>query len=349
MTRHLRLAILTLLVAGLPALAVLPAAAQGPAEDTAADAGPKVVIDEPIVDAGRVPVGQSIDAEFSLRNEGTETLEITQVKPACGCTVAEFDEEIAPGATGTIHARVDTSRISGPNAKAITVYTNDPVTPRFQLTVKSEVRPYLIAQPGYARFTSMVHGDRDQKANQLLLADDFEDLEILGVKSPRSWIEVSYREATEDEREENVPGKQWQVEVTAKKNAPAGPLADYIKIETNHPVQKVLELPVSGFVRPMIAVTPPNVSFGSVDPTEEQSWGILVRNFGSGAMKLETVENTVPGMKVEVEPMEPGRQYKIVFQPTEEMAKGRFSGHVALSTNLAQEETITVELTGEVQ
>jgi len=349
MTRHLRLAILTLLVASLPALAVLPAAGQEPTEDTTSDAGPRVVIDEPVVDAGRVPVGQTIEAEFSLRNEGTETLEITQVKPACGCTVAEFDKEIAPGATGKVHASVDTSRIAGPNAKAITVYTNDQATPRLQLTIKSEVRPYLVAQPGYARFTSMVHGDRDQKANQLLLADDFEDLEIVGVKSPRPWIEVTYREATEAEREPKISGRQWHVEVTAKSDAPPGPVADYIKIETNHPVQKVLELPVSGFVRPMIAVTPQDVNFGSVDPGEEQSWGILVRNFGSGAMKLETLENTVPGMKVDVEPIEPGRQYKIVFQPTTEMAKGQFSGHVALSTNLAQEEKITVKLTGEVR
>lgn len=345
MTRHLRLAILTLLVAGLPALAVLPATGQ----ETAPDAGPRVVIDEPILDVGRVPVGQRIEAEFTLRNEGTETLEITEVKPACGCTVAEYDKKIDPGASGTVHASVDTSRISGPNAKAITVYTNDAANPRLQLTIKSEVRPYLIAQPGYARFTRLVHGDQDQKADQLLMADDFEDLKIVDVESPRDWIEVSYREATADERDPDLPGRQWTLEVTATKDAPPGPLADYIKVTTNHPNQTVLDIPVSGFVRPMVAVTPHEVDFGSVDPDEEQSWGVLVRNFGSGAMKLTAVENTVPGMKVEVEPIEDGQQYKIVFQPTRDMAKGEFSGHVALSTNLPAEETITVEMTGEVR
>ena len=39
------------------------------------------------------------------------------VRPTCGCTVADFDREIAPGKTGYIKAKLDTRDFSGPNFK----------------------------------------------------------------------------------------------------------------------------------------------------------------------------------------------------------------------------------------
>lgn len=333
--RHL--AILTLLLATLPAL---PA--------TAADGGPAARVVEPVLDVGEVPVGEPVEAIFSIRNEGNRPLEITEVRPACGCTVAEYDEVIEPGATGTVKARLDTRSIFGPNAKAITVYTNDPANPRLQLTLKSDVRPFLGVDPGYARFTSFVQQDRDQTSSQLLVAPEMEGLEVLEVKSPQPWIAVSYREARPGERDETAAGKQWRIDVTLSKDAPVGPVADQVQVHTNHPKQKVVEIPVSGFVRPMVAVTPPNVSFGSVDPSQAQQWGILVRNFGSTPLEIQGFESSVEGLDVAVEPIEDGQQYKLVFTPTPRMAKGPFQGHLELRTNLPAQPRVTVGLSGEV-
>jgi len=330
-------AILTLLLAALP---VVPAAA--------ADGGPSAKVDAPVIDKGEVPVGELVEAVFQIENTGDQPLEITDVRPACGCTVAEYDKEIAPGATGTVTAHVDTTNIVGPNAKAVTVFTNDPASPRVQLTVKSVVKPFLGMTPGYARFTTFVHDDRDQTSSQLLVAPDFEDLKITGVESPEPYIQVSYREARDTERDDSVPGKQWRIDVTLSKDAPVGPVADHVKVSTNHPQQKQIEIPVSGFVRPMVAVTPPAVNFGKIDTAQDQKWGILVRNFGSTPLEIENVESSVNGLEVEVEPIEEGQQYKLVFTPTAEMTKGPFHGSVELRTNLPQQPTVTVKLTGEI-
>jgi hypothetical protein len=338
MRRVAHLAILTLLLAALPTV---------PAAVRAAEDGPTAVVAEPIFDAGQVPVGEPVEAEFTIENQGTAPLEITRVQPACGCTVAEYDETIAPGASGRVAAVVDTTSIVGPNAKAITIYTNDPENPRIQLTVKSDVRPFLTLDPGYARFTSFVHDDRDQTNPQVLWTSDFEALEITGVESPQPWIEVAYRPAGETERVAGGTGKQWRIDVTLAAEAPVGPVAEHVRVRTNHPEQKVVEIPVSGFVRPMVAVTPPDVNFGKVDPSEEQQWGILVRNFGSAPLEIGDVSSTVPGIQVDVEPLEAGQQYKLVFTPTADMAKGPFDGRVELKTNLPQQPTITVSLRGE--
>ncbi len=334
-------AILTLLAATLPLWSASPARAD--------DApGPKAVASETVLDVGKVAVGQPIEATFEIANQGTAPLSITQVHPACGCTVADFDKSIAPGATGKVHAKVDTTSMAGPIAKAVTVFTDDPANPRIVLTVKATVQPFLGLNPGYARFTSSVHGDDKQTSSQILWADDFKDLAIAKVESPKPWIEVSYRPAKETERQKEIEGKQWRIDVTLAKDAPVGPVADRVVVTTNDPKQKVIEIPVSGFVRPMVAVTPPDVDFGKVDPAQEQKWGLLVRNFGSQPMEIEQVQSSVPGMKVDVESIEAGKRFKLVFTPTAQMAKGPFDGQVELTTNLPQEKTIRVAVKGEV-
>lgn len=346
------LVILPLLVAALPVVQAAPAAAQeeGPTgpQPSATEAQPTVTIAEPVIDVGAVPAGEPVRAEFTIRNEGAAPLELVQVRPACGCTVAEYDEVIGPGESGSVTAEVDTTNIVGPNAKAITVYTNDARNPRIVLTVKSDVRPFLLADPGYARFTRFVTGEKAENAPQVIYADDFEDLEVLGVESPSRWIETGFREAAADERIEDVAGRQWMVDVTLVADTPPGPLAENLVVETNHPQQPRIEIPVSGFIRPVVAVTPPRVDFGAVDPSEGKSWGILVRNFAEAPMTVEQVESAVPGMDVEVEAIEEGKRYKVVFTPTGQMPEGPFDGTVEFSTGLPSQERFTVQLSGEV-
>jgi len=113
-------------------------AAAGPA---AAVTAPSLAVAAPTVDAGTVRRGEKIEARFAIRNEGTGTLAIREARPACGCTVATFDREIAPGRGGEVRATVDTSRFSGPITKTVSVVTNDPSHPQTTLTIKAVVEP----------------------------------------------------------------------------------------------------------------------------------------------------------------------------------------------------------------
>lgn len=333
-----RTAILTLLVAISPAFGVH------------ADGGaPKAVIEKTTIDVGSIPRGQSIQADFVVKNEGTATLEITSARPSCGCTVADFDRMIEPGQSGKIHAVVDTTSLLGATGKTVTVTTNDPANPRFQLTIQSDVKPFVFADPGYARYTLFVHNDRDQVINQIVYSRDFPGLEILSVESPKPFIKVSKREARPDERATDALGNQWVLEITLAKDTPIGPVSDNVRVTFNHPKQKVMEIPVSGFVRPVVAVTPPSLNLGKVNPADPQKWGVLVKNFGSQALELGAIQNDIPGIDVAVESIEAGRQFKIVFTPKPNMAKGDFAGKVTIKTNLTQQGDIVVDLKGSVQ
>jgi hypothetical protein len=120
------------------AAVALGLASAGP---TSAAGEPALAVASPTVDAGTVHRGEKVEARFAIRNSGTGTLAIREARPACGCTVATYDREIAAGSTGEVRATVDTSRFSGPIRKTVSIVTNDPVHPETTLTIKAVVEP----------------------------------------------------------------------------------------------------------------------------------------------------------------------------------------------------------------
>jgi hypothetical protein len=76
-------------------------------------------------DFGKIPEGQKLDVAFRFRNTGTTPLVIGQVRPSCGCTIAEQPQEpIAPGSEGQIKAVFNSEGRSGINHKSLFVTAN---------------------------------------------------------------------------------------------------------------------------------------------------------------------------------------------------------------------------------
>jgi hypothetical protein len=91
-------------------------------------------------DFGEAVEGEIVKARFELTNTGKEPLKILDVRPSCGCTVADYSKEtIAPGKKGWVEAKVDTDGLPGGEiAKTVTVMANTLPTAT-KLTVKGKV------------------------------------------------------------------------------------------------------------------------------------------------------------------------------------------------------------------
>lgn len=329
-------------------LAGLPVAAQE-AADATSGASPKAVIASPIADLGEVSRGETTTHDFIIKNEGDAPLEITEVRPACGCTVAEYDEIIPPGGTGKVHAELDTSGVSGAASKAITVFTNDPANPRLQLTLRIRTVEHILFNPGFARFVKG-HGHPPGVVRQIFFSPDFPELAIEKLESPYPFLDVEYRKATEEERWGDVEGNQYVVTLTLDYDeAPVGPLADHILVTTNHPKQPETQLPVSGFVRPLMAVTPSVASFGPVLIAEPMTVRFLVKNYGADPVKITSVEQDLPAAETSFEALEEGRTYSVELVLKPEMPKGPFSSQVEIHTDNPKEPVIKVPVLGEVR
>jgi hypothetical protein len=333
-------AILTLLAA----IAVSPLAAQ---EEPAAVPAPKVEAVEAVKDLGIVPKGDQVQVTFELRNLGTAPLEIHEVRPACGCTVAEYDKTIAPGKTGTVRAALDTTNLYGANSKTLTVFTNDPTNAALVLTIKSDIKPYLAAVPGYARFNS-VQGEVEGTVTQTLWAEDGNDFKIIKVEAPYPFTRASFREAKQEERDENGQGRQWRVDLTLASNAPVGALTKFLKITTDHPKQKSVNIPVSGFVRPVLAVSPPTANLRSFDQSEGRRSNVLLRNFATENIKVTEVKSNQEKVKVYLDTVEEGRRYRVNIEALPGMPKGPFSATVTVKTESPKVPTLDFEVKGVV-
>jgi Protein of unknown function (DUF1573) len=329
------------------AAAALLAAAASFAQEPAAPQ-PKIVVPQPNHDFETRPRGDKLQHDFEIRNEGAAPLEVREVRPACGCTVVEFDRTIAPGTAGKVRAVLDTREFAGGIAKTIQVLSNDPATPQLTLTLKANVKPLVAVTPGYARYNYVQH-EVPGTLTQYLWAQDDHDLKILRVESPYPFLKTSFREATAEERKPEGKGRQWRVDTTIQPDAAIGALGDFVLVHTNHPKDKVLRIPISGFVRPVIAVTPPVANIGSRDLTKEAYIGKLrVANYATETIAVTKVESDIPGVTAKIEPLEAGRSYDVVMTFSPSTPKGELNGKLRIHTASPKVPVVEVPLRGTV-
>ncbi|MCS6790048.1 MAG: DUF1573 domain-containing protein [Bacteroidia bacterium] len=76
-------------------------------------------------DFGRIREGEKASYRFKVRNPGNVPLQITDVKPSCGCTVPSWTKEpIPPGGEGYVEVVFDSQGRVGEQMKTVTVMAN---------------------------------------------------------------------------------------------------------------------------------------------------------------------------------------------------------------------------------
>ena len=313
-------------------------------------AGPRAVPLEPVKDFDIVVKGEVLNHVFEIKNEGDSPLEITDVRPACGCTVARFDKQIKPGETGNVSVKMRTQDFSGPISKGVAVFTSDTSNPKLQLVIKARVQPFITIIPGYARY-NYVRGEDEGTVAQTLWAEDGADLKIVDVKAPKPYVKVNFREAKEGERNERGEGRQWRVEVTLAKDAPVGALRDYVELKLDHPKQKKVRIPVSGFVRPRQHLTPETLDFGQVNGAElPLKRSLHFTSFITEEIEVTKVESAFEGINVEVEAndKQSGHRFKVFLTVNPEMPKGSFDGTIKIHTTDAKNPVMELPVKGTV-
>jgi hypothetical protein len=98
-------------------------------------------VDSIFKDVGKVKKGQTVEITYRLENSGDKPLIISDVRPGCGCTLAEKPEQaIAPGKEGKIVAKFNTAtQAVGSHTKNITVQGNFKPTGQAMLMFKADV------------------------------------------------------------------------------------------------------------------------------------------------------------------------------------------------------------------
>ncbi len=365
---------LLILTTALASWAQQPATPPKDAPGAAKGSVPVIDIAEKVKDFGIVSKGEQIQAVFEVKNKGQANLEISQVRPTCGCTVAEFDKTIPPGGAGKIRANVDTAAFNGPISKAVLVFTNDPATPQSNLVIKAEVRSLIEAIPrNLLLFRSVLQGETATERVKLVSADG-STFKILGVQvrgkdyvdagrknaagsailvepgTEKSPYEVSIREVAEVERVPERKGPQYEVAVTVPVNASEGMLNDKVIVKTDMPKATEVPLNITGAVRAIIQVVPPEINLGKVAGDADVGQPVLLVNNRQGT-ELQISEATVdnPAFTTQIMPLQAGQRYQIAVTLKAGAAKGSLKGVLKIATNDPTRKVIEVPVQALVQ
>ena len=74
---------------------------------------------------GTIKQGEKITLKFRCKNIGTKPLILTNVRPGCGCTIAEYSKEaILPNNEGWVTANFDSKKFCGEVHKSVLASSN---------------------------------------------------------------------------------------------------------------------------------------------------------------------------------------------------------------------------------
>jgi hypothetical protein len=99
---------------------------------------PEFKFNEEKHDFGKIPQGTPVTTVFTFTNVGQDPLIITDVRPTCGCTIADFTKTpVKPGDSGSIKITYNAA-FAAPFTKTIVV-TSNASTPVKNLIIVGEV------------------------------------------------------------------------------------------------------------------------------------------------------------------------------------------------------------------
>ncbi len=274
---------------------------------------PRAVVEEQAQDLGTVTKNRTAAARFEVRNEGGAALEILDAVSDCGCVAFDYDRRIPPGKSAEIALEIDTTFLQGPSEVKVEVRTSAPEAATIRFEVTLDVKSYLAAIPGHARFL-FTQGEEPGGVDQTVGSLDGEPFEVVRVETPVPFIEASYDRLEEGEGREEFEGPQWRVVLSLQPPVPVGPIQGFATIHTTHPEQETLNIPLSGFTRPVAHITPPEGEFGELEISDEPVKAtFVIHNFTSKLMEVTEVEQSVPGVTTELKTVQEGRKFTLTL------------------------------------
>lgn len=194
------------------------------------------------LDMGDVYSGQKADRIAFVRNTGTDTLLITEVKAQCGCTATFMTEKkLAPNDSGKLSISFNTNGVKGKTSKEVYVSSNDPATPKVTIRFSANVLNVLDSAPPMLAFDQAKVDSSYTKIVTLSNPSSKDAVKILSVTSKFDQLEVTLM------KNHLMPGEQTQLQAVLKP-LKSGTLNGSIEVVTDNPNQPKYEIRVVAFV-----------------------------------------------------------------------------------------------------
>jgi len=303
--------------------------------------GPKAVFPETRFEFGEVESGTIVEHEFVLKNQGSAPLLIQKVSMMAPLLVTRMPHEIAAGAEGTIHFKLDTANLAGRFEGAILVFLNDPALPQANLTLAGRVIRPIELTPMPAFFVAGQRG-RGGRAAIEIVNHEPAPLRIDKIENPTDRFGTSL--------EILKPGQRYRVTLTLKPDGPSGKSVEPIVITTSSKKMPVLKLDANTYLFERIHNFPELVNFGTLHVGEAGGAALTLMIYQEGGTDFQLKLNTdIPFLSLQGERGQKGDRYQVkITLISEKIQLGPIKGSIIIDTNDREFPRVIVPVSGQI-
>jgi hypothetical protein len=309
---------------------------------------PKLVVENTEVDLGIREPGPRLEFVFQLKNTGTAPLQITDLKPSCGCLVPRCDREIPAGGSGSVTVTMESAALRGAIKKNLVVCSNDAERPEVALTVKALVRPSVELVPASNFLLPLRRG---QSVERIVTVNSYEapPAQILKIESSEPFLKAEVLPVETSSDDKQSPSQQ-QVRVTVLPEAPYAPFAATVTIETNNASHSRLVLNVNGYPEGAVSASPARIYFDQISAAPNplapaERFITLLKKDGS--FKLLGIEAD-PALRVTTSSDSTGQFCEVILRYQGGWKPGPLKGTIVIKTTDPGMPRIEIPYTGQV-
>ena len=290
-------------------------------------AQPEIKFENTTYDFGKIKEeGGKVTGKFVFTNVGNEPLELTNVRPGCGCTAANYTKgAIAPGEQGYIEATYNPYNRPGAFNKNIRVTTNEPrftenekATPHM-IFIKGEVikrPPTEFEKAGYTKSNGMLRIKEPNISHNMLNTEIVNDtfyVRNFWTKPVSFQLNKQQEFITEVYRNfgaELAPGQEgfFILKYDASKRNGFGQLKDMVIFQTNDSLEPVKRIHYSNNIKedfskltakqlknaPVSEISTDSINLGNIQKNTSRTQTFQLKNNGKSPLIIRGLETSAP-------------------------------------------------------
>jgi hypothetical protein len=288
--RTLTLAVAIFLVSAAPVLAQ-------PAAEAWAN---KLFMNKTAHDFGTVARGAQLKYSFPIKNIYAVPLEITLIRPSCGCVTAKASKNVLqPQEEGSLDITMDGSRFTGPKSVTVQVSVGPEYVSTATLKISANARSDVVFNPGEFNFGVVQQGQQPQQTVDVEYAGslDFRISEV--VKPAEAPFSVTIQELYRNQPNGKQPGRVgYRLTLKLNADAPGGAFKYDLALKTNDQASEVMSVTVDGNVQAALRAAPNLVNLGAIKVSEARNFKVQV--LGNRPFKITEVQTDGKEIKAEV-------------------------------------------------
>ncbi len=236
---------------------------------------PTLSLDKSEASLGRVLPGESLHAEFHIRNTGSAPLVISNLQSSCGCAPPRLEKsEIQPNGEALLTIAFLARPYAGRFAHVVSFDANDPRAAKVHVTVSATAEWPVEANPVQIHLTGIPRGVATS-ADLQLYSPNGAPFQVVNIETTVPWIRT-----LSDDASANRTSSRYKIEIVGQEY---GPFSESITFITSSEKRSRVIVPVTGEVVAPRRITPERIVLGAIQSGAVKGIRLILHSDFEGA------------------------------------------------------------------